>query len=545
VTSKVIHIIGTEPGRVIANSFSWNGQGMGDPCGGSLIGFDVDGALLGNIVSDHFVVRSCFIRGSATIHVLQGSYAGVLLDSSIFLGPVSASGSADNDTPFQSAGVLDCDFAADVSIPRGFGSTTISGSVFHGNASAWATAYQNTSVVSNTFLGAGRINVSSNDGSVSVLENVLSGGVINAYVQMWSATVSRNFGARTINVINGNMYGCTIEDNVVRAGDGIEATSTSARIRRNVVIGCSRGIVAWAEVTHQNGTIANNTVYGCTGVGIEVRNPGQIQLRVDNNIVYGNGIGIVFNDPVEERLASCNDVADNSGGDWIGGSFEGVDGNFALDPLFCDPDDEVLTLAANSPCLPPNGACGLVGALGEGCSSMGACCQPDNTCTLTTEDNCPSPSSWAGAGTVCVPNRCLPGACCLIRYCLVMGYSECVGYGGVHMGGETSCDPNPCVSAIEDESPIASLDLSVTPNPSSGQVMVRYTLPRPTTVRIEVFDAAGGVVGRIVEGDRPAGAYSTPWNGRNENGRELPTGVYFARIVTAEGMRTGRMIVAR
>jgi len=46
----------------------------------------------------------------------------------------------------------------------------------------------------------------------------------------------------------------------------------------------------------------------------------------------------------------------------------GQDGNFASDPLFCDPASGDFSLAGNSPCLPAGNDCGLlIGAYGEGC----------------------------------------------------------------------------------------------------------------------------------------------------------------------------------
>lgn len=51
----------------------------------------------------------------------------------------------------------------------------------------------------------------------------------------------------------------------------------------------------------------------------------------------------------------------------------GIEGNFSLDPLFCDPDNDDFTLAADSPCAPgnhPDGVdCGLIGAFDVGCGS--------------------------------------------------------------------------------------------------------------------------------------------------------------------------------
>jgi flagellar hook assembly protein FlgD len=75
--------------------------------------------------------------------------------------------------------------------------------------------------------------------------------------------------------------------------------------------------------------------------------------------------------------------------------------------------------------------------------------------------------------------------------------------------------------------------------------MMRYTLAKASTVTIEVFDAAGGLVRRFAEGQRPAGAFSVPWDGRDDNGRALPTGVYFAKIVTGQESAMGRAVIAK
>ncbi|MCI0528097.1 MAG: hypothetical protein L0Y56_11730, partial [Nitrospira sp.] len=44
--------------------------------------------------------------------------------------------------------------------------------------------------------------------------------------------------------------------------------------------------------------------------------------------------------------------------------------DFSLDPLFCNPNGGDISLFDNSPCLPSNSSCGLVGALGLGCTSV-------------------------------------------------------------------------------------------------------------------------------------------------------------------------------
>jgi hypothetical protein len=137
------------------------------------------------------------------------------------------------------------------------------------------------------------------------------------------------------------------------------------------------------------------------------------------------------------------------------------------------------------------------------------------------------------------------GACCLYVACEVYSPDNCASHGGVFMGNGTLCEPNPCVSGVEDASQVTSLSLTATPNPSTGQVMIRYSLPKPTVVTIEVFNAAGGLVRRIAEGTQQAGQHAMDWDGRDQGGNDLPSGIYLARRLTAEGTTTGRVVLAR
>ena len=148
-------------------------------------------------------------------------------------------------------------------------------------------------------------------------------------------------------------------------------------------------------------------------------------------------------------------------------------------------------------------------SLGLTSSSQGACCHVDGTCTFTDQEGCEPPNIYLGDGTRCLPNLC----------------------------------PN---SAVDETSQnVESLTLSVAPSPSSRNVSILCRLPVATAISLEIFNAAGALVRQLADGERPAGSFSTPWDGRDGNGREMPTGVYFARVVTANGAAIGRAVIAR
>ncbi len=93
---------------------------------------------------------------------------------------------------------------------------------------------------------------------------------------------------------------------------------------------------------------------------------------VENCIIsFGlSGGAIYWHDNVDLPGFTCSNIFGNTGGDWVGIIEDqgGIDGNFSIDPLFCDPDVDDYQLAGNSPCLLENNECGLlIGALKMGC----------------------------------------------------------------------------------------------------------------------------------------------------------------------------------
>jgi hypothetical protein len=95
------------------------------------------------------------------------------------------------------------------------------------------------------------------------------------------------------------------------------------------------------------------------------------------------------------------------------------------------------------------------------------------------------------------------------------------------------------------EGPSGMPSASTIPNPTSGPCRVSFSLVAEGPVSIEVVDATGRIVRRLLDGPHPAGDYSLKWDGRDDAGRELPAGVYFTHVTTAERTTTGRVALAR
>lgn len=77
------------------------------------------------------------------------------------------------------------------------------------------------------------------------------------------------------------------------------------------------------------------------------------------------------------------------------------------------------------------------------------------------------------------------------------------------------------------------------PTPFRSGTTIAYELFSVSSVRLVVYDAQGRSVRRLVDGAvQTPGAYSVPWDGRDEGGRPVAAGVYFYRLESGREVRS-------
>jgi hypothetical protein len=110
---------------------------------------------------------------------------------------------------------------------------------------------------------------------------------------------------------------------------------------------------------------------------------------------------------------------------------------------------------------------------------------------------------------------------------------------GVMGAWPIGCNPL-SVEEIDSPSP-----LRIVPNPSSGPIRIQLDLPVGGNVAVRITDVAGRMVWDHAEATRSGGPVSLSWNGRDAAGRPLPASIYLARVMTASGGRTARIVLIR
>jgi hypothetical protein len=100
------------------------------------------------------------------------------------------------------------------------------------------------------------------------------------------------------------------------------------------------------------------------------------------------------------------------------------------------------------------------------------------------------------------------------------------------------------VLAVDDAPAAASLSASW-PNPAREALHVTLALPRAGAVEVDALDLAGRRVCEVVGGTLPAGSRMLTWDLKDSHGRPVPTGLYWLRARTPQGVFTVRAAVVR
>lgn len=83
------------------------------------------------------------------------------------------------------------------------------------------------------------------------------------------------------------------------------------------------------------------------------------------------------------------------------------------------------------------------------------------------------------------------------------------------------------------------------PNPFNPSTTIAYSLPAKQAVTLQIFDTSGRLVKTLTSGQRQAGNHTVTWNGTNDNGGSVTSGVYFYRLETDSYQATKRMVLLK
>lgn len=83
------------------------------------------------------------------------------------------------------------------------------------------------------------------------------------------------------------------------------------------------------------------------------------------------------------------------------------------------------------------------------------------------------------------------------------------------------------------------------PNPFNPDTDIKFSLPRPGHVRLDVFNITGQIVTTLAASHFDAGEHTVTWNGTDSDGHAVASGIYFYRIQTDEFTDSKKMVLLK
>jgi hypothetical protein len=96
--------------------------------------------------------------------------------------------------------------------------------------------------------------------------------------------------------------------------------------------------------------------------------------------------------------------------------------------------------------------------------------------------------------------------------------------------------------------PESYIMISNYPNPFNAETMITYTIPHQLGNRetvLTIHDIRGRVVKRLLNGILSSGRYLTRWDGTNDAGATVSSGIYFYHLQVANHAKSGKMVLVR
>jgi len=322
-----------------------------------------------------------------------------------------------------------------------------------------------------------------------------------------------NYSSKIINnIIKGNRAG---------SGGGISGGGPQTIIANNLIA----QNVSWSGggIGDPCGIITNNTIYGNYGDfggGIYV---GAATCWIMNNIIVnsGRGGGIYFFSKCPKPTISCNNVWNNNGGNFVtcpsgvGDTTWGTNRNgtpcdsfynIIRDPKFVDGyhlDDSSACIDAgdnSAPALPSFDFEGNTRVMGE---------PQEDTFFVDMGAYEYQLAGFGGFAKIAVGDR---------------KDSESKSYG---------------------EIPDKFSLLQNYPNPFNPTTIVQFKIPQPAKVSLTIYNILGQLVRILVDEEKPTGIYQSVWDGKDAEGKDVASGIYFYRLQTGEYDEVRKMTLVK
>ena len=101
------------------------------------------------------------------------------------------------------------------------------------------------------------------------------------------------------------------------------------------------------------------------------------------------------------------------------------------------------------------------------------------------------------------------------------------------------------IAEREAETPTAYHLAQNHPNPFNPETTLRYALPAAGRVTLAIYNATGQRIRTLLEGEQQAGHHSAVWDGRDDTGQAVASGLYLCQMETEEFSAVRKLLLVR
>ncbi|MCD6595894.1 T9SS type A sorting domain-containing protein, partial [bacterium] len=83
------------------------------------------------------------------------------------------------------------------------------------------------------------------------------------------------------------------------------------------------------------------------------------------------------------------------------------------------------------------------------------------------------------------------------------------------------------------------------PNPFNNTTSISYYLPNDGYITLEIYDYLGKKIFTLADGNFGVGKHTEFWNGTDNNGIAVPSGIYFVKLKSEQTTITGKMLLLK
>jgi flagellar hook assembly protein FlgD len=88
-------------------------------------------------------------------------------------------------------------------------------------------------------------------------------------------------------------------------------------------------------------------------------------------------------------------------------------------------------------------------------------------------------------------------------------------------------------------------DINIYPNPSKHSTTISYQIQRSEKIECKIYDVVGREVRTLVSSCQAVGSYNLVWDGKDDQGFDVKSGVYLVRLITEQEKTQAKLVLLK